>query len=245
MDFVITPTYNERNNIRALVDKIFTLYPTLHVLVVDDNSPDGTAQVVKELRQKYPNLHLKQRTLKLGLASAYLESFKDVLREYPLVRTIITMDADLSHDPSLVGTMLKEMETYDLVLGSRYVKGGGVRNWALWRRILSRLGNLYARLVTMSSVHDLTTGFHSYRAELLKRYDLDAVKAVGFGFLIEMKIIAERLGARIKEIPIIFPGRTDGQSKLSNHIIYEGLIMPWRFSPLFSIFRSKRQKRNG
>jgi len=128
-----------------------------------------------------------------------------------------------------------------LVLGSRYIKEGGVRNWALWRRILSRGGNLYARFVTMSSVHDLTTGFHCYRAELLKRYDLNAVKAMGFGFLMEMKIIAEHLGARIKEIPIIFLGRTDGQSKLSNHIIYEGLIIPWRFSPLFSIFKSKRR----
>lgn len=240
MDFIITPTYNERNNIRVLIDKIFTLYSTIHVMVVDDNSPDETALVVKNLQQKYPNLHLKQRPGKLGLASAYLESFKDVLREYPSVRTIITMDADLSHDPSVVGIMLKEMKTYDLVLGSRYVKGGGVKNWAFWRKILSRGGNLYARIVTMSSIHDLTTGFHCYRAELLKRYDLDAVRAAGFGFLIEMKIIAERLGAKIKEVPIIFPGRTDGQSKLSNHIIYEGLIVPWRFSPLFRSRDSKR-----
>lgn len=242
MDFIITPTYNERNNIRALVEQIFTLYPAIHVLVVDDNSPDGTAQVVKELQLKYPNLHLKQRSGKLGLASAYLESFKDVLQEYHNIRTIITMDADLSHDPAIVGTMLREIKTYDLVLGSRYVMGGGVRNWALWRRILSRLGNFYVRMVTISSIHDLTTGFHCYRAELLKRYDLDAIKATGFAFLIEMKITAEHLGARIKEVPIIFPGRTDGQSKLSNHIIYEGLVMPWRFSPIFAFFRSKRQR---
>ena len=110
MNFIITPTYNERNNIRVLVDKIFTLYPAIHILVVDDNSPDGTAKVVKDLQLKYPNLHLKERASKLGLASAYLESFKDVLREYPNVRTIITMDADLSHDPRVISTMLREME---------------------------------------------------------------------------------------------------------------------------------------
>lgn len=240
MNWIITPTYNERNNIRTLIDKIFALYPTIHVLVVDDNSPDGTASVVKKLQRKYQNLHLKKRPGKLGLASAYLESFKDVLREYPNARTIITMDADLSHDPAVVDIMLKEIKTYDLVLGSRYVKGGGVKNWAFWRKILSRGGNLYARFVTMSSIHDLTTGFHCYRTELLKRYDLDTIRAAGFGFLIEMKIVAEHLGTKIKEVPIIFPGRTDGQSKLSNHIIYEGLVLPWRFSPLFSIFKSKR-----
>jgi len=241
MDWIITPTYNERNNIRTLVNKIFTLYPAIHILVCDDNSPDGTAEVVKELQRQYPNLHLKQRDSKRGLASAYLESFKDVLREYSDVRAIITMDADLSHDPAVIKTMLKEIETHDLVLGSRYVSGGGVRNWALWRRILSRAGNLYAHIVTQSSIHDLTTGFHCYKRDLLERYDLDAVKATGFGFLMEMKIIAERLDARIKEIPIIFPGRTDGQSKLSNHIIYEGLMMPWRFSPLVIRMYNKRR----
>jgi len=243
IDFIITPTYNERNNIRALVNKIFALYPAIHVLVVDDNSPDGTAAVVKELQLKYPNLHLKQRMSKLGLASAYLESFKDVLQEYHDVRAIITMDADLSHNPTVIGTMLKEIENYDLVLGSRYVKGGGVKNWELWRRLLSRGGNFYARIVTQSSIHDLTTGFHCYRAKLLRHYDLDDIEAMGFAFLIEMKITAERLGAKIKEFPIIFPGRTDGQSKLSNNIIHEGLIVPWRFSPLFSILlKSKRQR---
>lgn len=243
IDFIITPTYDERGNIGLLIDKIFSLYPDIHVLVVDDNSPDETALVVKNLQLKYPNLHLKQRAGKLGLGSAYLESFKDVLREYPQVRTITTMDADLSHDPAVISTMLREIKTHDLVLGSRYVKGGGVRNWELWRRLLSRGGNLYARIVTMSSIHDLTTGFHCYRAELLRRYDLEEIKAAGFGFLMEMKITAERLNARIKEVPIIFPGRTDGQSKLSNNIIYEGLIIPWRLSPLFSIFKSKREKR--
>lgn len=242
MDFIITPTYNERNNIRTLIDRVFALHPDINILVVDDNSPDKTALVVKELQQKYPNLHLKERSGKLGLASAYLEAMQEILRDYPNVRTIITMDADLSHDPAVLSTMLKEIKNYDLVLGSRYIKGGGVRNWVLWRRILSRGGNLYARIVTLSSLHDLTTGFHAYRADLLKKYNLAKIEAAGFAFLIEMKVTAERLGAKIKEVPIIFPGRTDGQSKLSNHIIYEGLFTPWRFSPLLELFKSKSDR---
>lgn len=240
MDFVITPTYNERNNIRVLIEKIFTLYPSIHILVVDDNSPDKTTEVVKDLQLKYPNLHLKQRSGKLGLASAYLESFRDILREYSEVQSIITIDADLSHDPSVISTMLKEIKIYDLVIGSRYIKGGSLKNWELWRRTLSRGGNLYARIITQSNIRDLTAGFNCYRAELLKRYDLDTIKSVGFGFQIEMKIIARNLGAAIKEVPIVFMGRAEGESKISNHIIHEGLIVPWRLSPLFSIFKSKR-----
>lgn len=240
IDFIIIPTYNERNNIRVLVEKIFVLYSAIHILVVDDNSPDGTALVVNDLQLTYPNLHLKQRVGKLGLASAYLESFKDVLGNYPQVKNIITMDADLSHDPAVIGTMLKEIESYDVVIGSRYVRGGGVKNWELSRRILSLGGNWYARLVTMSAIHDLTAGFVCYRTELLKRYDFNSIKSAGYGYQMEMKITAHRLGARIKETPIIFGPRIEGQSKISNHIIYEGLIVPWRLSPLFSIFRSKR-----
>ena len=197
MDFIITPTYNERNNIRVLVNKIFSLYPAIHILVVDDNSPDDTAKVVKSLQHQYPNLLLKQRAGKFGLASAYLESFKKVLQEYPNVRNIITMDADLSHDPAVVGIMLKELENHDLVLGSRYIKSGSVKDWQFWRRMLSRWGNFYARLVIQSRIHDLTTGFHGYRATILKRYDLDTIRAAGFGFLMEMKVVAERMGARI------------------------------------------------
>jgi len=240
-DYIITPTYNECNNIVRLVEQIFTLYPEIHVLVVDDNSPDGTAQVVKTLQQKYPNLHLKQRPGKLGLSSAYIEAMKEILAEFQDIRSIITMDADLSHDPAVIGTMLKAIGSYDLVIGSRYIKGGGVKNWELWRVFLSRGGNFYARMVTMSSLHDLTTGFHCFRGDLLRRYDLETLKATGFAFLMEIKVIAEKLGAKILEVPIIFPGRTDGQSKLSNHIIKEGLILPWKLSPIASFFRSKRK----
>ncbi|MDP2593803.1 MAG: polyprenol monophosphomannose synthase [bacterium] len=242
MDWIITPTYNERNNIRVLVDKIFTLYPAIQVLVVDDNSPDGTGPVVKDLQKKYPNLHLKERGGKLGLASAYLGAFKDVLRDYPDVRAIITMDADLSHDPLVVGEMLQEIKVCDAVFGSRYVRGGGVQDWELWRRLLSWGGNVYARMVTGSRIHDLTGGFKCFRAELLRRYNLDEVCAEGYGHQIEIKVIAEQLNARIREIPITFRGRIEGESKISNSIIYEGLLLPWRFSPLLSIFTSRRRR---
>lgn len=228
MDFIITPTYNESKNISILIEKLFFLYPTIHVLVVDDHSPDGTAKVVRDLQQKYPNLHLKERQGKLGLASAYLEAIQDVLREYPSVRSITTMDADLSHNPRTIAQMFEELEKYDLVLGSRYIDGGGVTDWEWWRNMLSKFGNIYARFITRSKIHDLTTGFGCYRAELLRHYELDAICGQGFAFLMEMKIVAESMGAKVKEVPIIFPGRINGVSKLNNNIIYEGLIMPWK-----------------
>lgn len=236
---IITPTYNERGNIRTLVERLFALYPAIHVLVVDDASPDGTASVVRELQQTYPGLHLKERSGKLGLASAYLSAFRDMLAEHPELEAIITMDADLSHEPAVVSEMLTALGACDLVIGSRYIRGGGTRGWSLWRRLLSQGGNLYARLVIGSGVHDLTGGFNAYRTALLRRYNLDAVHAEGYGFQMEMKIIAKRLGAHVCEIPIIFPDRTEGVSKISNSIIYEGLLLPWRFSPIARFFRSK------
>lgn len=242
-DFIITPTYNERNNVRALIEKIFALYPALHVLVVDDCSPDGTADVVKELRLQYPNLHLKQRAGKLGLASAYLESMKEILAVRPNLRAIITMDADLAHDPAALEVLLSGLETYDLVIGSRYVWGGSIQDWEWHRHLLSWAGNLYARIVTRSHIHDLTGGFNAYRASLLRRYDLDAITAKGYGFQIEMKISAKHLGASIHEIPITFSNRTEGQSKLSYNIIYEGLLLSWRCSPLYAILKSARRNR--
>ncbi len=240
-DFIITPTYNERNNIRTLVERIFTLYPSIHLLVVDDGSPDGTGAVVRELQQRYPNLHLKERPGKLGLASAYLGAFADILKQYPDVRSLTTMDADLSHDPEVVEQMLELIGEYDLVVGSRYVRGGSVGDWTFGRHMLSVFGNLYARIVTMSRVHDLTAGYCCYRAELLRRYDLEGTWASGFGYQMEMKIVARELGARIKEIPITFNSRIDGVSKISNHIVYEGLLVPWQFSPLARLFRAKKK----
>lgn len=242
VDCVIIPTYNERGNIRTLTERLFSLYPDIHVLVVDDNSPDGTAGVVRELQERHRNLHLKERPGKQGLGSAYIAAFKEILGAYPELRSITTMDADLSHDPAVIAEMHKEIDRHDLVVGSRYITGGGVKNWELWRRLLSVGGNWYTRLVAMSPIRDLTAGFVCYRAELLKQYDLDSITAAGYGYQMQMKITAAELGARIKEIPILFGPRVEGQSKISNHIIYEGIIVPWRFSPLLRFFGSKRQR---
>lgn len=239
-DFIVTPTYNERGSIRPLIEHIARICPDARLLVVDDNSPDGTAEVVRELMRAHPNLMLKERPGKLGLASAYLGAFKDILAHYPDARAIVTIDADLQHDPAVIMRMLKEIESSDAVFGSRYVKGGGVRGWELWRYLLSWGGNRYARLVAWSRFHDLTGGYNCFSAALLRRYNLDAIRAEGYGYQMEMKIIAERLGARTLEVPIIFSNRTHGHSKISSNIVYEGLVLPWRFSPLWSFFTKRK-----
>lgn len=227
-DFIVIPTYNERKNIERLIPAVFNLYPEINVMVVDDNSPDGTLDEIKKLALKYQNLSYFSRPKKLGLASAYINSFKKLFEKFGDLGSIITMDADFSHDPAVIKEMLNKISNYDLILGSRYVKDGSVKDWSFSRKLLSRGGNIYARFVTGTPICDLTTGFQCFRADLLKRYDFDKIQSNGYAFLMEMKVIAHKLGAKIKEIPITFTDRTEGKSKLSNHIIYEGLIAPWR-----------------
>ena len=227
-DFIIIPTYNERKNMERLIPAIFNLYPDINVLVADDNSPDGTLEEIKILTEIYQNLSYYSRPRKLGLAGAYLDSFRKLLKENNKLGNIITMDADFSHAPEVIKEMLAQISGYDLILGSRYIKGGGVKNWSLARRMLSRTGNMYARAITGMPIYDLTTGFQCFKAELLKKYDFSKIQSTGYAFLIEMKVAAYKLGGKIKEIPITFNDRTEGKSKLSNRIIYEGLIAPWK-----------------
>lgn len=228
-NFIVIPTYNEVKNISVILDKVLSLYPETNIFVVDDNSPDGTAAVIVDYCARYPNIELYSRPGKLGLASAYIEAFKKILALHGDARSVITMDADFAHDPAVVRKMLRLMDEYDVVIGSRYVSGGSIGYWPLWRRILSRSGNFYARVVTGAPFRDMTSGFHCFRADLLRKYDMDAIHSAGFAFLMEMKIIANELGARAIEIPIILGDRKEGKSKLSKHIIYEGLIVPWIF----------------
>lgn len=242
IDFVITPTYNERNNIRTLVERLFSLYPQIHVLVVDDNSPDKTADVVRELQLRYPNLHLKERPGKLGLASAYLESFEDILKEHNDVRALITMDADLSHDPEVIKKMLEKIETYDMVIGSRYVEGGGISDWQIWRLMLSKGGNFYARHISSIPINDLTAGYQCLSAKLLRSGIIKKIKATGFAFQMEIKMFAHAQGAKMLEVPILFKNRIDGESKISKNIIYEGLIVPWLLRKrVKELFRAERE----
>ena len=232
---VIVPTYNERVNIDEVVERLFAAAgDAVELLVVDDGSPDGTAERVKELAADATrSIHLLERPGKMGLGTAYVTGFRWGLeRGY---WALIEMDADLSHDPADVPRLLEAFNDNDLVIGSRYVPGGGVVNWGLGRRALSSLGNIYARMWLRYSVRDSTGGFRAYRAEALSRQDLDTVKSEGYGFQIEMTRRMHRSGGRIKEIPITFADRTKGRSKMSRRIAVEALVdvTRWGMRDLF------------
>ena len=223
---VISPTYNERKNIQFLIEQTLDPNPDYHLLVVDDNSPDGTAGKVKELQNSYPNLHLEERPGKAGLGTAYLFGFKWALdRDY---EAIVQMDADLSHDPKDVPRLVSELKDHDLIIGSRYIEGISVVNWPIRRLILSYGANIYSRLITGMPIKDCTAGFKAWRSSLLKKIELGRVRSQGYSFQIEMNFRAWRKKARIKEESIIFVDRTIGESKMSKAIMYEAIWMVWR-----------------
>lgn len=225
---IIIPTYNESDNIEKLLDLISRTDPAAHVLIVDDNSPDRTYEIVERLMQtSYPGrLFLLKRAGKLGLGTAYIAGFKWALaRDYDY---IFEMDADFSHDPKYLPAFLTAIEKHDLVLGSRYVPGGGVKNWGLLRKFISRGGSLYARTILGLSLRDLTGGFKCFRRQVLESIDLDAVKSNGYSFQIEMTYRARCKGFRICETPIVFEDRTAGKSKMSRKIFLEAVLMVWK-----------------
>jgi dolichol-phosphate mannosyltransferase len=223
---IISPTYNERKNIQLLVKKVLDPNPDYHLLVVDDNSPDGTAELVKDLQKSYSNLHLEVRPGKAGLGTAYLFGFKWALENG--YDAIVQMDADLSHDPNDVPRLVSELKDNDLVIGSRYVEGVSVVNWPIRRLILSYGANMYSRTITGMPINDGTGGFKAWRKDLLEKIDLDDVRSQGYSFQIEMNFRAWRKEARIKEMAIIFVDRTIGESKMSKAIMYEAIWMVWR-----------------
>lgn len=223
---VVLPTYNERENIETILDKIFKAVPGISVLVVDDNSPDGTSSLVEKMKERNKNLSLMLRKGKEGLGKAYIDGFKHVLNEG--FHTIIMMDADLSHDPLHIIEMIDKSRDYSVVVGSRYAEGGETAGWELWRRILSRYGNIYARVVTGLPVRDLTGGFNLMRREVLEKVDFSDFNASGYAFIMELKSKLHRAGGVFCEIPITFRNRTGGESKISSHIISEGVVAPWR-----------------
>jgi dolichol-phosphate mannosyltransferase len=227
---VVIPTYNERESIGPLLREV-RKSAAVDVLVVDDSSPDGTAQVVSAARADDPAIRLLVRARRLGLASAYLAGFDHAIREeYDLV---FEMDADFSHLPRYLPTFLERIREADLVVGSRYVPGGGITSWSMARRLISRGGNLYARAVLGSPLRDLTAGFKCFRVAALRRLDLARITSEGYCFQIEMSYIFARNGFRVAEIPIIFEERRAGQSKMSSSIVLESLIRVWalRFAP--------------
>jgi len=223
---VISPTYNERKNIQSLVEQVLMPNPDYHLLVVDDNSPDKTAETVKELQRQYPNLHLEERPGKAGLGTAYLFGFHWALNRQ--FEAIVQMDADLSHDPKDVPRLVAKLDKHDLVIGSRYVDGVSVVNWPIRRLILSYGANLYSRIITGMPIKDATGGFRAWRGSLLDNILIGQVKSQGYSFQIEMIFRAWHLGASIKEETIIFTDRTIGESKMSKSIMYEAIWMVWR-----------------
>lgn len=223
---VVIPTYNERENIAELIQRILEM-SRFRVLVVDDNSPDGTAAVVAKLAADEPRVGLLLRPEKRGLGSAYVAGFRRALAEGAAF--ICEMDADFSHDPSYLPQLLAAAETsYDLALGSRYVPGGGTTDWGIIRQLISRGGNLYARAILGLPVMDATGGFRCYRRRVLETINLDDIQSNGYAFQIELVYRTMRAGFRIGELPIIFPDRRVGRSKMSRRIVLEALINVWR-----------------
>jgi dolichol-phosphate mannosyltransferase len=223
---IILPTYNESENIDRMLERLMALPYGLHVLVVDDRSPDGTAERVKAWSAREPRVHLLERAGKLGLGSAYRDGFRWALdrgAEY-----IFEMDCDFSHDPDSIGEFLKWAQEYDLVLGSRYLNGVTVVNWPLSRLILSYGANLYTRLITGLPVNDATGGFKCFRRRALEGVRLDRVRSDGYSFQIEMTFKCWKRGFRIKEIPILFVDRRAGVSKMNRKIVYEATWMVWQ-----------------
>lgn len=221
---VVIPTYNEVGNLGALVGQVLAQDPGLEILVVDDHSPDGTGQLVEALAQKEPRLHVLHRAAKLGLGTAYITGFKWALeRGYDVV---FEMDADFSHDPAHLKEFLKAIDGADLVLGSRYLGGKvTVVNWPMGRLVLSYCANIYARRITGLRIWDLTGGFKCFRRRVLEAIDLDRVRSNGYAFQIEMSVRAWRKGFTLKEIPIVFVDRTEGQSKMNQSIVREAVWM--------------------
>jgi dolichol-phosphate mannosyltransferase len=242
---VIIPTYNEKENIRSIVELVLSQAPNVDVLVVDDGSPDGTAQVVDELAKASTRVHLMRRAGKQGLGTAYIAGFKWGLpRGYAY---LIEMDADFSHDPREIPNMLKTIGQADLVLGSRYINGIRVVNWPLPRLVLSKGASYYVRIITGLPVADPTGGFKCFRRNVLEAIDLDEVRSNGYAFQIEMTYKAWMRGFRVREIPITFADRYAGQSKMSGHIVREALWMVWALA-LSQGFRRRpraRAKPNG
>ena len=237
---VIIPTYNERDNIPQLIPAIFRVNDRLHVLIIDDASPDRTVEEVLELKKKgcESRLHLQSRAGKLGLGSAYVLGFKwGLAKGYDF---LIQMDADWSHNPADLSKMLEFAETVDFVVGSRYVPGGGTQNWGAGRKLLSKFGGVYSRVVLRSDFADFTGGFNGWSDEVLQAIGLDAIRSDGYSFQIELKYRADRLGYTHIEFPILFTERRAGRSKMSLAIAIEACWRVWKFRLDWRKFRQQK-----
>jgi dolichol-phosphate mannosyltransferase len=224
---IIVPTYNERDNVAEVHERFLASVPAAHILFVDDNSPDGTGEILDELAAHDPRIHVLHRPGKLGLGTAYLDGFRwGLARGY---HYLFEMDADFSHDPKYLPGMLDlAAGGADVVIGSRYVAGGGTENWGVGRKIISRGGSLYARTILGVKIRDVTAGFICWRRRALEALDLASVRSNGYSFQIEMKYRAVQAGLTLVETPIVFADRRIGQSKMSRAIFAEALLMVWK-----------------
>jgi dolichol-phosphate mannosyltransferase len=217
--FIVIPTYNEAKNIEALVRKVFGFHPGVHILIVDDNSPDGTGDIADMLSREYGNVHVLHRPRKQGLGKAYIHGFKEALAKGADV--IFEMDADFSHNPEYIHDFMAAVENADLVIGSRYLNGVRVEGWRFRRLLLSKLANMYVSYIMVKPVWDFTSGFRCYRRNVLESLDLDQVRSDGYAFQIEMTYLTFKHGFRVAEIPILFKERQHGFSKISRKVVWE------------------------
>jgi len=234
---IIIPTYNELENLPRLLPEVLSKDESIDVLIVDDNSPDGTAAFVESQMKNNNRIHLIKRQSKQGLGTAYIAGFKYALQNN--FQIIFEMDADFSHDPKEIPRFLDEIKNSDVILGSRYINGVNVINWPLRRLLLSSFANLYTRIITGMPIHDATGGFKCFRREVLEAIDLDRVKSNGYAFQIEMTFKAWKKGFKVKEIPIIFVDRVKGKSKMSKKIVREAVTMVWklRIKSIFGLLK--------
>lgn len=232
---IISPTYNEKENILELLSQIWQVNPEYDILIIDDNSPDGTGDIVKNKMKDHSNLHIIEREGKLGLGTAYCTGFKWALENN--YDKIVQMDADLSHNPEDIPRLLEESNSFDVIIGSRYVNGVNVVNWPMRRLLLSYFANLYAKIIIGLPIIDATGGFKCFNSKVLRAIDLTKIKSEGYSFQIEMNTKSKRNGFSLKEIPIIFVDRTVGKSKMTKKIIYEAawVVLKMRLQSIFGI----------
>ena len=247
---IIIPTYNEQENIRNIITAVFELDGPYDILIIDDGSPDGTADIVKEMQSVHPfqgRLHLIERSGKQGLGTAYIAGFKWAL-ERPQYRYVFEMDADFSHSPSDVPRLYAAChdEGYDVAIGSRYVSGVNVVNWPMGRVLMSYFASKYVRLITGMKIHDTTAGFKCYRREVLEAIDLDKIRFKGYAFQIEMKFTAYKLGFKIKEVSVVFVNRQLGTSKMSGGIFGEAMfgVIRLKWDSIRGKFRSSKVRKS-
>lgn len=223
---ILIPTINEWENLKELIPAIFRLMPDVSILVVDDNSSDGTQELVEGLKQNYSALFILKRSENFGYGRSSIDGLKWALgKNYEF---LVTMDADFSHDFNIVPALIEKLKNYDVSVGSRYVTGGGVQNWGFSRRILSRFANFYIKTILNLPIMDATTGFNVYKASCLNKINLDFINSEGYSFLVELKYRLIKAGCSVVEYPILFSERREGQSKMSSKIIWEAIWLPWK-----------------